>query len=99
MSMWKISCNYILRNQNRSFINILQNSNLNVEEIWLFLNDIWQTYFLSQVNETASAEKVCLLGCGISTGYGAALNTAKVSLHYQSLYSVPITCQIHILYI
>jgi S-(hydroxymethyl)glutathione dehydrogenase/alcohol dehydrogenase len=23
-------------------------------------------------------EKVCLLGCGITTGYGAALNTAKV---------------------
>lgn len=23
-------------------------------------------------------DKVCLLGCGISTGYGAALNTAKV---------------------
>ena len=23
-------------------------------------------------------DKVCLLGCGISTGYGAVLNTAKV---------------------
>jgi S-(hydroxymethyl)glutathione dehydrogenase/alcohol dehydrogenase len=23
-------------------------------------------------------ESVCLLGCGVSTGYGAALNTAKV---------------------
>lgn len=23
-------------------------------------------------------DKACLLGCGISTGYGAALNTAKV---------------------
>lgn len=23
-------------------------------------------------------DKVCLLGCGVSTGYGAALNTAKV---------------------
>ena len=23
-------------------------------------------------------DKVCLLGCGISTGYGAALNSAKV---------------------
>lgn len=32
-----------------------------------------------QVNEEAPLEKVCLLGCGISTGYGAALNTAKVS--------------------
>lgn len=26
----------------------------------------------------AGLDKVCLLGCGISTGYGAALNTAKV---------------------
>ena len=23
-------------------------------------------------------DKVCLLGCGVSTGYGAAINTAKV---------------------
>ena len=30
------------------------------------------------MNEAADLGKVCLLGCGISTGYGAALNTAKV---------------------
>lgn len=34
---------------------------------------------LAKVNETAPLEKVCLLGCGIPTGYGAALNTAKVN--------------------
>lgn len=34
---------------------------------------------LAKVNEKAPLDKVCLLGCGISTGYGAALNTAKVS--------------------
>lgn len=34
---------------------------------------------LTKVDETAPLDKVCLLGCGISTGYGAALNTAKVS--------------------
>jgi S-(hydroxymethyl)glutathione dehydrogenase/alcohol dehydrogenase len=33
---------------------------------------------LAKVAETAPLDKVCLLGCGISTGYGAALNTAKV---------------------
>lgn len=33
---------------------------------------------LTKVNEKAPLDKVCLLGCGISTGYGAALNTAKV---------------------
>lgn len=26
----------------------------------------------------ARLNRICLLGCGISTGYGAALNTAKV---------------------
>lgn len=33
---------------------------------------------LAKVDSTAPLEKVCLLGCGIPTGYGAALNTAKV---------------------
>lgn len=33
---------------------------------------------VSKINPVAALEKVCLLGCGISTGYGAALNTAKV---------------------
>lgn len=34
---------------------------------------------VAKVNKEAPLEKVCLLGCGIPTGYGAALNTAKVS--------------------
>lgn len=33
---------------------------------------------LAKVDPSAPLDKVCLLGCGISTGYGAALNTAKV---------------------
>jgi S-(hydroxymethyl)glutathione dehydrogenase/alcohol dehydrogenase len=33
---------------------------------------------LCKVEEKAPLQKVCLLGCGISTGYGAALNTANV---------------------
>ena len=32
-----------------------------------------------QIDDKAPLEKVGLLGCGISTGYGAAMNTAKVS--------------------
>ena len=28
--------------------------------------------------DKAPLDKVCLLGCGVSTGYGAALNTANV---------------------
>lgn len=34
---------------------------------------------LAKVNPRAPLDKVCLLGCGITTGYGAAVNTAKVS--------------------
>jgi S-(hydroxymethyl)glutathione dehydrogenase / alcohol dehydrogenase len=33
---------------------------------------------LAKINPTAPLEKVCLLGCGITTGIGAVLNTAKV---------------------
>ncbi|XP_071106701.1 alcohol dehydrogenase class-3-like [Haliotis cracherodii] len=33
---------------------------------------------VAKVDEQAPLDKVCLLGCGISTGYGAALNSAKV---------------------
>ena len=33
-----------------------------------------------QVDEKAPLDKVCLLGCGIATGYGAVLNTAKVGI-------------------
>jgi len=33
---------------------------------------------LAKVNPAAPLEKVCLLGCGITTGIGAVLNTAKV---------------------
>jgi len=33
---------------------------------------------VAKIPKDAPMEKVCLLGCGISTGYGAALNTAKV---------------------
>ncbi|XP_057338007.1 alcohol dehydrogenase class-3 [Microplitis mediator] len=33
---------------------------------------------LAKVDPAAPLEKVCLLGCGVPTGYGAALNTAKV---------------------
>jgi len=31
-----------------------------------------------KINSSADMEKVCLLGCGVTTGYGAALKTAKV---------------------
>lgn len=37
-----------------------------------------ELYLNVQVDSKADFEKICLLGCGISTGYGAALNVAKV---------------------
>jgi len=33
---------------------------------------------VAKVNARAPLDKVCLLGCGITTGIGAVLNTAKV---------------------
>lgn len=33
---------------------------------------------IAKVNKEAPMDKICLLGCGVSTGYGAVLNTAKV---------------------
>jgi S-(hydroxymethyl)glutathione dehydrogenase/alcohol dehydrogenase len=33
---------------------------------------------VAKINRAAPLEKVCLLGCGITTGIGAVLNTAKV---------------------
>ena len=34
---------------------------------------------IAKVNKLAPLSKVCLLGCGITTGYGAAINTAKIT--------------------
>ncbi len=33
---------------------------------------------LAKINKAAPLDKVCLLGCGVTTGLGAVLNTAKV---------------------
>src|SRR5262249_20638850 len=33
---------------------------------------------VAKINPSAPLDKVCLLGCGITTGIGAVLNTAKV---------------------
>ncbi|XP_049918381.1 alcohol dehydrogenase 1 isoform X12 [Epinephelus moara] len=33
---------------------------------------------VAKIDPTAPLDKVCLIGCGICTGYGAAVNTAKV---------------------
>jgi S-(hydroxymethyl)glutathione dehydrogenase/alcohol dehydrogenase len=33
---------------------------------------------VAKIDSKAPLDKVCLLGCGITTGYGAVLNTAKV---------------------
>ena len=33
---------------------------------------------VAKIQKEAPLEKVCLLGCGVTTGIGAVLNTAKV---------------------
>lgn len=33
---------------------------------------------VAKIDPAAPLDKVCLLGCGVCTGYGAAVNTAKV---------------------
>lgn len=35
---------------------------------------------VAKIDAAAPLEKVCLIGCGFSTGYGAALQTAKVNI-------------------
>ncbi|KAF6128588.1 alcohol dehydrogenase 4 (class II), pi polypeptide [Phyllostomus discolor] len=34
---------------------------------------------LAKIDDDANLQRVCLLGCGFSTGYGAAINVAKVT--------------------
>lgn len=34
---------------------------------------------VAKIDSAAPLEKVCLIGCGFSTGYGAALQTAQVN--------------------
>ncbi|KAF7480680.1 all-trans-retinol dehydrogenase [NAD(+)] ADH4 [Marmota monax] len=34
---------------------------------------------LAKIDDDANLERVCLIGCGFSSGYGAAINTAKVT--------------------
>lgn len=33
---------------------------------------------VAKIRSDAPLDKVCLLGCGVSTGYGAAINAGKV---------------------
>ncbi|GAA6236369.1 alcohol dehydrogenase 1 [Lates japonicus] len=37
---------------------------------------------VAKIDPVAPLDKVCLLGCGVSTGFGAAVNTAKVCVCY-----------------
>lgn len=37
---------------------------------------------LAKINDEANLERVCLIGCGFSSGYEAAINTVKVNKHW-----------------
>ena len=43
---------------------------------------------VAKINKEAPLESVCLLGCGIATGLGAVINTAKVSVHETNLHQL-----------
>lgn len=43
---------------------------------------------VTKIREDAPLDTVCLLGCGVSTGYGAALNTAKVDARLSHVHNV-----------
>lgn len=45
---------------------------------------------VAKINKEAPLKSVCLLGCGIATGLGAVMNTAKVSFFMSSF---PVLCQ------
>ena len=38
---------------------------------------------VAKIDKKAKLDKVCLLGCGVTTGLGAVLNTAKVCSVYE----------------
>lgn len=42
---------------------------------------------VAKIDSAAPLDKVCLLGCGVCTGYGAAINTAKVRIAQVKSYS------------
>lgn len=44
---------------------------------------------VAKINKEAPLKSVCLLGCGIATGLGAVMNTAKVSFFMSSF---PVLC-------
>lgn len=50
---------------------------------------------LAKVDDDASLERVCLLGCAFSTGYGAVVNIAKVKYLITRLYKIDITRRQH----
>jgi len=59
---------------------------LNNNEIYRFMGTgnfsqyvVLPEYAVAKIDESAPMDKICLLGCGVSTGYGAVMNTAKVT--------------------
>ncbi|XP_016417637.1 alcohol dehydrogenase 8b [Sinocyclocheilus rhinocerous] len=54
---------------------ILQFTNTGTFSEYIVINRI----YVVKIHDDAPLDRVCLLGCGISTGYGAAVNTAGVT--------------------
>jgi Zn-dependent alcohol dehydrogenase len=56
-----------------------------IDTVFMYCTAVLPEISVAKINESAPLDKVCLLGCGITTGFGAATITAKVSLHCCSL--------------
>ncbi len=61
---------------------ILQFTNTGTFSEYIVINQI----YVVKIHDDAPLERVCLLGCGISTGYGAAVNTAGVCIDAQEAF-------------
>ena len=44
-------------------------------------------YSVAKVREDAPFDKICYIGCGVTTGVGAVINTAKVAARRRTSWS------------
>lgn len=61
---------------------ILQFTGTGTLSEYIVINQI----YVAKIHDDAPLDRVCLLGCGIPTGYGAAINTAGVCIDAQEAF-------------
>ncbi|KAL4679617.1 hypothetical protein H8959_009267, partial [Pygathrix nigripes] len=53
------------------------------------LNTVIKEISVAKIDAVAPLDKVCLISCGFSTGFGAAINTAKSSHNLFNIFPIP----------